>query len=38
MTRTTPHSAQRALGVAWFCARGIAGVMAQRSVGRPAPI
>jgi glutamate N-acetyltransferase/amino-acid N-acetyltransferase len=38
MNRTTPHSAQRALGVAWFCARGIAGVMAQRSVGRPAPI
>jgi hypothetical protein len=36
MNRTTHLQAQSAFGVAWLSARGIVGVMGQRSAGNPA--
>jgi hypothetical protein len=38
MNRTTHLQSPRAFGVAWLRARVVAGAMAQRSAGNPAPI
>ena len=38
MNRTTHLQSPRAFGVVWLRARVVAGVMAKRSAGNPAPI